>query len=539
MGLHGCIALVVHALSVHGAARAPPQVALLGAAKPRLLNAPPKDPEPIPAPVPPPPVRTEPPWRSDDAPSEQVVSSTTPVTPAPTPAPAKSPSPPPVLDGVSWHGLGGSPLSNAVRGVMALAVLYFMVHAIGDVTAGLGIMGDDLALVFEQLKDAVAPAPTLAVLFLALRVQWLHAGFEPPPAVTGSNDVAVAAVLLRAVVVCLPYADLLKPQFEIVFNDIGVFAILATTLVAVASTYYGQSPVLPSATYVVGLCSTYVLVSVVEYVGRRVTPNTLRTQVLGLARRVIGLAPMLGVLYLAAQMRSEHSTSAESPPHLGWAMLGCACALAGQSLVVLLAPIIMRGRLRDSRASNDRGLATLSVGRCEGYVVQGIQYICLATLVLSYVVLLVALVGVPTHPPGLSTTVLCVLVLSSCFLAVYVACALAMQSAPKELSALREAVEPVPMLAAVCLACRLRALSLRPDLGQAGGPPGWGMDGMFVLVAGVLVRLVEQLVPGCAVRCFALVLVYGGVATVLAAIATMNPASAIGKGSLVHAAMLG
>lgn len=507
----------------HGAG-APHALLRTGQRKPKLLNAPPSAepwaepelelPDPSPAPVPEPEATSEP--TSDSEPA-----------------------------GPRLEEPGSNPFSNAVRGVAALALAYLAVHGIADVTVALDILGEDLAAVFEQLKDAVAPSPTLAVLFLALRLQWLSAGSEPPLLVAASNDAAVLAVLLRGVAMVLPHADCIGAKREAILTDLSVLVIFCVTALAVGSTYWPGPAPLPAAAWTAGLAATYVSVSALEHLARRTAANLHVTTVLGLARRVCSLAPMLGVLFLAANMRLESSTSSGTTAwRLSWAMGGCVGALALQALLVLGAPICVRGRLRQGgRPQQQQGLATLAVlavrSPWEGILVQGIQYLCLATLVFSYTVLLVALVEVPTTPPGLSATVICVLVLSTLFITVYVALALQMQSAPATLLKVREAVEPVPMLAAVCLACRLRALSLRPDLGHGGGPPGWGIDGMYCMASGLALRLTERVIApkgvvGHVLTGVGLVLVYGGASTVLAAIATMSPANATGEGSFTH-----
>jgi len=510
--------------------------------------------------------------------------------------------------------MGGlTPVSTAMSCVVVLAAQYFLLYtAVAVFRTGTDLLQLQWHRTLDVLVAATSTvnmAPMLAVLFLAVRLRafYLTRGNPeaydlPQPFVKyGMHCATWGLVVQMAVVLLLPSAleRERKEEPTLFAKTLGLVRWLAVLAVygglatvgggaiampAPEAIWDGARPaVAPAVACTLFLCiqyfSVYLAVALVETYEQFVESNYATTKlaaVLQLAQNTVNFAPMLAVLFLGARMRALQldPDGGGVQPWAQTCFYVCTFAVLGQTVLVVLAPLLLAARVEIGEVEGD---ATFEVdGQVFFWVLNALRYACMVALyggtgaVLYSVVRLEALSG-PT--PDVSPAMQCVMNLTVQFFAVYLLiwvlwtlrqCRIRalegfLDVALPTMEAARRTVQFCPMLAVMFLGLRLRALQLT---GGEGAPQRWAQAAMVLATFAVLAQVVLVLVAGLftrsapetdedgnvvakvpvtsalgvaatVLRYLLLLLLYGGAVTVVVGLVTITPATATGEGGLL------
>merc|ERR1719379_2475646 len=261
-------------------------------------------------------------------------------------------------------------------------------------------------------------------------------------------------------------------------------------------------------------------------------------KVLHTALHTLSPAAMLAVAFLAVELQrdADHLPSARAKISIYVSSL----ALLAATLLVLVAQLLAGQRV---------GVHVALDNKFAAFFIKVSTTFSMVTMFAAYTLLLYEVLNGPMGPMGISAALTNLIVLSFLFFGVYLASFLRVTLGSPEapgaaaLFSARRGVVTAPMVGVVIVAARMRALSLNPK----GGPPGWCMDAMYVATLGVFLSLCAAAARTTkatsdaatytrhSLTLVAAVCLYGGVLTILGSMFTMQPHTATGTGSLVHA----
>jgi hypothetical protein len=253
-------------------------------------------------------------------------------------------------------------------------------------------------------------------------------------------------------------------------------------------------------------------------------------------------------------------------------MFAATYSMCATTLLAILVPVVMGGTQRYNEATKETTFEVPSP--ILGYLLVTIRFICMlgfyggAVGVAYSIFVFEAPAGKTTLP--VSPTVLCVVNLTCQFFFVYFMMTLMMTVS--EVSGGRIALEKIrffnaldtakstlalaPMLSILFVTTRMYALLLTD---KKGAPQGWVQDGMYMATWSLLISFTMCLVTGLvmdevetdedgnpinkpkngcmaflviSIRYLAMLLLYGGILTVIVGLFTMTPETANGRGSI-------
>jgi len=288
------------------------------------------------------------------------------------------------------------------------------------------------------------------------------------------------------------------------------------------------------------------------------------------AATTVEFAPMLAILFLAARMRAlQHDGQPQD-----WAqncMFMATGAMCVTTLLAVLVPVVMGGHIEISPRTRETTFVVPSPTL--GYVFVALRFICMlgfyggAIGVIYSIFVFKAPTG-PTLP--VSPTVQCVINLTCQFFLVYFMMTLMLTVSEvsggridlqeyRIFSAMESAKATLafaPMLSILFVTTRMYALLITD---KKGAPQAWVQDGMFMATWSLLISFLACLATGLAmdevetdadgnivnkfsnkcvaitmtaIRYLTMLLLYGGIVTVIVGLFVMTPATANGRGSL-------
>merc|ERR1719409_1255075 len=292
------------------------------------------------------------------------------------------------------------------------------------------------------------------------------------------------------------------------------------------------------------------------------------------AAHTVTMGPMLCILFLGARMRALQMDPIHGHPQR-WAQncfYMCAYALMVNTLLAICVPLVMNGEAK----FDDKGLGDVEfeVGnKMFGMALTICRYVVMLAIYIGFTVVIYSIFVLehpkgPEHTPPISPTMQCVINLTVQFFFVYgllwVVLTLkqfkveipgfgAIQNA---MEAARATVMYAPMLAILFVATRMRALQITQ---QKGAPQGWAQDGMYMATWAVAIQFwmclammffsvkietdedgnVKNVFENKAgvwaitiIKYLGLLLLYGGVITVITSIFLITKETANGRGSV-------
>jgi len=319
-----------------------------------------------------------------------------------------------------------------------------------------------------------------------------------------------------------------------------------------------------SVQLVIALCRSYTEFTAVEF------PKIVG--MMNAAATTVEFAPMLSILFLAARMRAlQHDSQPQA-----WAqncMYFSTFAMCLTTTLAMAVPVVLGGTMKTNPVTKE---STFEVPNpVLGYVLVAMRYCCMfgfygGSVGVIYSIFTFEAPGGPGATLPVSPAVQCVINLTCQFFFVYFMQTVMLTisevsggSIPMETWKLFAAIESskatiafAPMLAILFVTTRMYALLLTDN---KGAPQAWCQDGMYMatwallisflmcLVTGLLMDKVEtdedgnvvnkfsnQYIGGfiTCMRYFTMVLLYGGMFTVVYGLFTMTPETANGRGSV-------
>jgi len=319
-----------------------------------------------------------------------------------------------------------------------------------------------------------------------------------------------------------------------------------------------------STQLVIAICRTYT-----EFTGVELP------KIVGLmnaATTTVEFAPMLAVLFLAARMRAlQHNSQPQ-----GWAqncMYFSTFAMCLTTLLAIAVPLVLSGMMKTDPVTQETSFEVPNP--LVGYGLLAIRFICTFSFYggVIGVIISIFLFEAPDGPAAtlpLSTTVQCVVNLTCQFFFVYLMMTVMFTvsevsggAVPMEKWRLFAAIEAAkatlafaPMLSILFITTRMYALLIT---GKRGAPQAWVQDGMYMATWSLLISFLMCLGSGLVmdkvktdedgnvvnkfsnrhlaiamtvIRYFTMLLLYGGIATVIVGLFVMTPETANGRGSL-------
>jgi len=520
---------------------------------------------------------------------------------------------PVVIDKTIYHAKGGVPeLGTELHCILNLAVQYAFVYtalALVSTYADLRLgnrSGVVLGLRSALVQSAVTvnSAPMLALLLLVTDMRFR--GEKYPPYTSWWMYAATYALGLQTLMVlCLPVVtgeiveceddgSLKAPTAPLGFLAKCIYAVRCGTQIVLYGGIIGCMYVLfgpqrpegatPAAVHCIALlCGLYYCVSCALVFVRDFAAASRSAAALAVTYSVVSLAPMLGVLFVAARVRAWQVRRGDPQSWAQVCMYASTYAMLAQALLVLVCATFGGDPVK-SRGDGDFGVQNLrpslyypiAAGR---YVALFVTYGCVCAVIVS----IFSIGG--ADAPAVSPAVLNTIVLAGAFFAVYLALfvlntardvlfhRLAEQHAAamgrldarmhhpqreavwikwiKTAENARLTVQFCPMFATLFLAVRWRALQVTDG---RGGPQTWCQYAMLVCTASVLVQLLMVVgvavvqdripetsktgvvltqptrawlrVPMIAVRYLAFLGLYGGLIAVLSSVFLIRPETA-------------
>jgi len=315
---------------------------------------------------------------------------------------------------------------------------------------------------------------------------------------------------------------------------------------------------------VIAICRSYTEFSGHEF------PKTVG--IMNAAASTVEFAPMLAIVFLAARMRAlQHDGQPQA-----WAqncMFAATGAMCVTTLLAIIVPLFMEGSMRTNEAT---GEVTFDVpSPMLGYAMIGLRFLCMLGFyggvvgVIYSIFVFVAPAG-PDATLPVSPTVQCVVNLASQFFFVYLVLIVCLTVSevsggrlPLETYRFYAAVESckstlgfAPMLSILFVTTRMYALLITD---KRGAPQAWVQDGMYMATWSLLISFLCCLITGFVMdevqtdedgnvvnkfsnpyvaifmtilRYFAMLLLYGGIVTVVVGLFVMTPETANGRGSV-------
>lgn len=315
---------------------------------------------------------------------------------------------------------------------------------------------------------------------------------------------------------------------------------------------------------VVAVCRTLTEFTGVEY------PRTVG--IMNGAANTVEFAPMLAIVFLAARMRAlQH----DSQPQV-WAqscMFYATYAMCLTTILAVLVPVVLSGSVETDPETKQ---TKFEVGnKTLGYALVGVRFLCMiafygGVIGVIYSILVFEAPGGPDATVPVSPTVQCVINLTCQFFFVYavlIVCVTVTEvsggKVPLQEYKFYSAIESskatlafAPMLAILFVTTRMYALLLTD---KKGAPQAWVQDGMYMATWSLLISFLSCLLtaffmdnvetdddgnvtnkftnPRVAIgmtvlRYFTMLLLYGGIVTVIVGLFTMTPETANGRGSV-------
>jgi hypothetical protein len=313
---------------------------------------------------------------------------------------------------------------------------------------------------------------------------------------------------------------------------------------------------------VIAICRTYT-----EFTGAEFSSII---SVMNAAANTVEFAPMLAIVFLAARMRAlQHDGQPQA-----WAqncMFASTYAMCMTTLLAIVVPVVLTGKVKTDPKTQE---TTFEVPNQNlGYALVAVRFFCMfafygGVVGVIYSILVFEAPSGPTHP--VSPTVQCVINLTSQFFFVYlvlIVCVTVSEVSggkyPLETYKLYTAVESskgtlafAPMLSILFVTTRMYALLITD---KKGAPQAWVQDGMYMATWSLLISFLSCLVAGfamdevrvdedgnvvnkfgnkwvagamTALRYFSMLLLYGGIVTVIVGLFVMTPETANGRGSV-------
>jgi len=292
------------------------------------------------------------------------------------------------------------------------------------------------------------------------------------------------------------------------------------------------------------------------------------TEVMTAAADTASFAPMLAILFLAARMRAlQHDGQPQA-----WAqscMYAATLSLAVTVCMAIAVPLAMGGKLERDTVTGQTKFEVRN--QTVGYVLLGARYLTMlatyvgATGVIMSIFNFEAPAG-PEHTLPVSPTVQCVVNLSVLYFFTYLVLNVMRTvtdvsggSYARILPAI-DAAKPTlafaPMLSILFVTTRMYALLLTD---KKGAPQAWVQHGMYMATWSLMISFFERLASGLymgkveldedgmvvnkfsnkkvtifvtVIRYLAMILLYGGIVTVIVGLFVMTPETANGRGSI-------
>jgi len=290
------------------------------------------------------------------------------------------------------------------------------------------------------------------------------------------------------------------------------------------------------------------------------------------AASTVEFAPMLAIVFLAARMRAlQHD---EQPQK--WAqdcMFASTYAMCTTTLLAILVPLVLGGSVTTN--PNTKATTFEVSNKGIGYAFVAIRFLCMiafygGVLGVMYSIFVFEAPAGPEFTLPVSPAVLCVMNLTCQFFFVYavlIVCQTVSEVSggwfPLETYKFYAAVDSsratlalAPMLSILFVTTRMYALLIT---NKKGAPQAWVQDGMYMATWSMLVSFLTCLITGfvmeevttdedgnvvnkftdryvaiamTTIRYFAMVLLYGGIVTVVVGLFLMTPENANGRGSV-------
>jgi len=293
------------------------------------------------------------------------------------------------------------------------------------------------------------------------------------------------------------------------------------------------------------------------------------------AALTVEFAPMLAILFLAARMRALQHDGQPQP----WAqkcMYAATFSMCATTIFAILVPALMGGNIEMHPQTRVLQFENVDSHPMLANMLEACRYACIlgfyggAVGVIYSIFTFVAPAG-PQATQPVSPTVHCVVNLTCQFFFVYFM--MTVMTTIKELSgrqmhssrffdaleAAKSTMSLAPMLAILFVTTRMYALVLTD---KKGAPQSYVQDGMYMATWSILISFISCLVTGfimeegkelktdadgnptteisneyaayalTAVRYLSLLLLYGGIVTVIVGLFTMTPENATGRGSI-------
>merc|ERR1719486_1848824 len=299
------------------------------------------------------------------------------------------------------------------------------------------------------------------------------------------------------------------------------------------------------------------------------------------AAHTVTMGPMLCILFLGARMRALQMDPINGAPQR-WAQncfYMCAYCLMANTLLAILVPLVMNGEAK----YDDKGLGDVQFEvkhATFGMVLVALRWILMITIYAGFTAVIYSIFTIH-HPdgadktPSISPAMQCVINLTVQFFFIYLMLWVFLTleqfgvnlpgqgTMMNAMEAARATVQYAPMLAILFVATRMRALQITQ---QKGAPQGWAQDGMYMATWAVAIQFwmclammffsvkIETDEDGnvknvfenqigvwtvMIIKYIGLLLLYGGVITVITSIFLITPETANGRGSVPLAGTVG
>jgi len=315
---------------------------------------------------------------------------------------------------------------------------------------------------------------------------------------------------------------------------------------------------------VIAICRSYTEFAGVDF------PKTVG--IMNAAASTVEFAPMLSIVFLAARMRAlQH----DGQPQV-WAqqcMFGATGAMCVTTLLAIIVPLVMGGSMNTNEAT---GEVTFDVpSPMLGYIMIALRFLCMlgfygGVVGVIYSIFVFEAPAGPDATLPVSPTVQCVVNLASQFFFVYLVLIVCLTVS--EVSGGRVALEKyrfyaaveackstlgfAPMLSILFVTTRMYALLITD---KKGAPQAWVQDGMYMATWSLLISFLCCLITGFVMdevqtdedgnivnkfsnqyvailmtilRYFTMLLLYGGIVTVVVGLFVMTPETANGRGAV-------
>jgi len=314
---------------------------------------------------------------------------------------------------------------------------------------------------------------------------------------------------------------------------------------------------------VIAFCRSYSEFMGVEF------PKTV--SVMNAAATTVEFAPMLAIVFLSARMRAlQHDGQPQK-----WAqdcMFAATYAMCTTTLLAILVPVVMGGSSVTDPQTNATTFEVPNKGL--GYALVALRFLCMfgfygGVIGVIYSIFVFEAPAGPEHTLPVSPAVQCVINLAAQFFFVY--SVLIVCQTVSEVSGGRVPLETyrfyaaldsskatlafAPMLSILFVTTRMYALLITD---KKGAPQRWVQDGMYMATWSLLISFLTCLVTGfimevktdddgnvvnkfdnqyaaiamTVIRYFAMLLLYGGIVTVVVGLFIMTPETANGRGSV-------